>query len=467
MQPRGIRNNNFGNIEDGPFARGLPGYVGSDGRFAQFATPDAGMNAMDSLLQGYGSKHGINTISGIIGRWAPTNDGNDVGAYAAHVAKRVGVDPNQPIDLSDPSVRKIIAPAMAEFENGAAPMKMAFADNTQGSPTMADTPAPALSARNIAGNGVLTDPSVAQRMWDSMTDPAFGGALQEAGSYLTSIADPKGGAAMLAASKTPTNRFSVGTDKLGRQFIFDTHRGTVYDQYGNVIGPGAKGAQGATAGGLPSANVPNSSDALAQTPAALEERAKNDQKDTQSTLDALREGATQAKALQDRAEEALRLVHDPNVSQGAFGNAKAFVKNAVGSLSGGTLTPDGTDQSEALKKSFAQLQGQYLSAQKGVRFAGPEIKFSELANPDLDKPAAVNAQILQDYIRQADLAQKAFKLANDHYAAHGVLGPNFNAALMQLYKDNPTAVLNAVQPTTATSAPQGLPKGVKSISVVR
>jgi hypothetical protein len=277
---------------------------------------------------------------------------------------------------------------------------LAFAPNPEGAP-MAD--APALSSRNINGNGVLTDPSVAERLWNAYTqDPALGDSLQQAGSYLTSIADPKGGAALLAASKTPTNRFSVGTDKLGRQFIFDTHKGVTYDQYGNASGPGvnpARAAGGATtANGLPSSNVPGSSEALAATPEGQLARAKQEQEDSAKTLASLRDSASEAKAMQDRAEEALRLVNDPNVSQGAFGNIKAFAKNAAGSLSGGTLTPAGTDQTEALKKNFAQLQGQYLSSQKGVRFAGPEIKFSELANPDLDKPAAVNAQILQDYI---------------------------------------------------------------------
>jgi hypothetical protein len=102
--PRGIRNNNFGNIEDGPFARGLPGYVGGDGRFAQFDSPDNGMNAMTTLLGSYGRK-GINSINGVINRWAPSSDGNNVSAYAQHVSQVAGVDPNAPIDLSDPATR--------------------------------------------------------------------------------------------------------------------------------------------------------------------------------------------------------------------------------------------------------------------------------------------------------------------------------------------------------------------------
>lgn len=113
-QPRGFRNMNPGNIEDGPFARSQPGYVGSDGRFAKFASMDAGTGAMNRLLDSYAGK-GINTVNGIINRWAPTSDGNNVSAYASDVAKRVGIDPNAPIT---PEQRPAVIAAMAQHENG-------------------------------------------------------------------------------------------------------------------------------------------------------------------------------------------------------------------------------------------------------------------------------------------------------------------------------------------------------------
>lgn len=119
MAPRGVRNNNFGNIEDGPFARGLPGYAGGDGRFAVFETPDHGWNAMDVLLTRYGQK-GINSIAGVINRWAPASDGNNVATYANYVAKSAGLDPNAPLDLFNPEVRRSVARGMAAFENGTA-----------------------------------------------------------------------------------------------------------------------------------------------------------------------------------------------------------------------------------------------------------------------------------------------------------------------------------------------------------
>lgn len=116
--PRGMRNNNPGNIEDGPFAKSLPGYVGSDGRFAKFDTLDAGVNAHAQLLGRYGNK-GIDTVSGVINRWAPSaENGAATGNYARFVANKLGVDPNGKIDLSNPETRTRLAYAMGEFENG-------------------------------------------------------------------------------------------------------------------------------------------------------------------------------------------------------------------------------------------------------------------------------------------------------------------------------------------------------------
>ena len=115
--PRGLRNNNPGNIEDGSFARAQPGYKGSDGRFAIFATPEAGVNAQSNLLGSYGAK-GINTLSGIINRWAPAADNNNTQAYIGAVSKMTGLDPNQPLDMSDPNLRMKIASAIGKYENG-------------------------------------------------------------------------------------------------------------------------------------------------------------------------------------------------------------------------------------------------------------------------------------------------------------------------------------------------------------
>jgi hypothetical protein len=108
--PRGIRNNNPLNIEDGPFAQSQPGYTGTDGRFATFAAPEHGVAAANALLDTYQNKHGLNTVSGIVNRWAPTSDGNNTTAYASDVSGRMGIGPNDPIP---PEMRPQLIAAMA------------------------------------------------------------------------------------------------------------------------------------------------------------------------------------------------------------------------------------------------------------------------------------------------------------------------------------------------------------------
>lgn len=116
--PRSVRNNNPGNIEDGPFARNLPGYQGNDGRFAVFDSPQSGSGAMDKLLSVYGDK-GLNTPSSVVGTWAPASEnGKSTDNYAAYVAGKLGIGANDPIDMSDPAQRSKLASAMSEFEAG-------------------------------------------------------------------------------------------------------------------------------------------------------------------------------------------------------------------------------------------------------------------------------------------------------------------------------------------------------------
>lgn len=112
--PRGIRNNNPLNIEAGPFTQGQPGYQGSDGRFARFERPEQGVGAANALLDVYQNQHGLNTVRGIIGRWAPSGE-NDTRGYVASVAGRLGVHPDQPLT---PEQRQPLIAAMGQFENG-------------------------------------------------------------------------------------------------------------------------------------------------------------------------------------------------------------------------------------------------------------------------------------------------------------------------------------------------------------
>ena len=111
--PRNQRNNNPGNIEYGQFAI-ANGATGSDGRFAIFPTLEAGYTAQQKLLSGYGKK-GIDTISGVVNRWAPSHE-NDSNAYAAYVAKRMGIGVNEKINLQDPKIQAGLSKYMSRYE---------------------------------------------------------------------------------------------------------------------------------------------------------------------------------------------------------------------------------------------------------------------------------------------------------------------------------------------------------------
>ena len=102
--PRGIRNNNPGNLRSW-------GDTPREDGFARFATPEAGLAAMIKNLQVQQSKHGLNTIAGIIGRWAPPSE-NDTAAYVGNVSKQTGFGAHQPLDLTD---KKTVAPLISSM----------------------------------------------------------------------------------------------------------------------------------------------------------------------------------------------------------------------------------------------------------------------------------------------------------------------------------------------------------------
>lgn len=115
MDPRSIRTNNPGAINYGPFAASA-GATGTDGRLAVFPNAAAGYAAMEKLLDLYERKHGLNTVAGIISRWAPRGvDNNSTDAYISKVAREVGVDPNAPLG---PQHRQALLKSMASYEAG-------------------------------------------------------------------------------------------------------------------------------------------------------------------------------------------------------------------------------------------------------------------------------------------------------------------------------------------------------------
>jgi len=115
---RGERNANPGNLDrTAERWADMAEDQSSDRRFVVFKTPEDGIRALAKVVLTYHRKHGLDTIQGIIGRWAPPNE-NETIAYIKHVAEQLGVSPNEVIEVTDPEVLEVIVRAIIRHENG-------------------------------------------------------------------------------------------------------------------------------------------------------------------------------------------------------------------------------------------------------------------------------------------------------------------------------------------------------------
>lgn len=97
-QPRGIRNNNPGNIRrNGDPWQGLAKDQ-ADREFFTFQSAVYGIRALARLLITYQDKYGLCTIEGIITRWAPAIE-NNTASYIQAVARNTGFSALQTLDM--------------------------------------------------------------------------------------------------------------------------------------------------------------------------------------------------------------------------------------------------------------------------------------------------------------------------------------------------------------------------------
>jgi hypothetical protein len=132
ITPRGVRNNNPGNI-DYNARNQWQGQLGLEEgvnkpRFARFDSPENGIRALAKLLINYRGKNGepgiggqgIDTVRETINRWAPPVE-NNTSAYVESVAKELGVPSTQIINILDRSTLLKITTAIIKHENGYLP----------------------------------------------------------------------------------------------------------------------------------------------------------------------------------------------------------------------------------------------------------------------------------------------------------------------------------------------------------
>lgn len=125
--PRGIRNNNPGNIDRGDPWQGLaePDQMtpeqAAEPRFAVFAAPVWGIRAISRVLITYQDKHGLDTVAEVIGRWAPPNE-NDTDSYIDQVRRRLGVAVGGEINVHEYDTMRELVLSIIRHENGPGPL---------------------------------------------------------------------------------------------------------------------------------------------------------------------------------------------------------------------------------------------------------------------------------------------------------------------------------------------------------
>jgi hypothetical protein len=126
--PRGIRNNNPGNIVKSSI--NWPGKIeGPDSRFETFQTPEDGVHALAALLLMYTRRsEPLRTIRKILYRWAPPVE-NNTDAYVNAVAAEMGYGPDVELDLTDPETLRALAVAIGRHENGKAAFDEHYTDD--------------------------------------------------------------------------------------------------------------------------------------------------------------------------------------------------------------------------------------------------------------------------------------------------------------------------------------------------
>ncbi len=118
--PRGIRNNNPGNLRrNGDPWQGLAERQG-DIEFFTFKDAIYGIRALARTLIAYQDKHGLRSIRQIVSRWAPPTE-NNTNAYVRAVAADTGLDADQSLDMHRFDHLLPLTKAIIRHENGQQP----------------------------------------------------------------------------------------------------------------------------------------------------------------------------------------------------------------------------------------------------------------------------------------------------------------------------------------------------------
>ena len=109
---RGLSNQNPGNIRQSAVRYKGEVRPSRDPAFKQFESMPWGYRAIFVLLDTYRIRHGLDTIRGMISRWAPPSE-NRTEIYIRAVADAVGIADDRPVDTRDRTTMLRMAAAIS------------------------------------------------------------------------------------------------------------------------------------------------------------------------------------------------------------------------------------------------------------------------------------------------------------------------------------------------------------------
>lgn len=116
---RAERNRNPGNIRRSGVRYRGERRPSIDPSFKEFESDEWGYRAMFVLMESYRRRYAIDTLRGIVSRWAPPTE-NDTEGYIRFVSERTAIESDAQLLPHDVRLRAIVE-AMSRFERGHEP----------------------------------------------------------------------------------------------------------------------------------------------------------------------------------------------------------------------------------------------------------------------------------------------------------------------------------------------------------
>jgi hypothetical protein len=151
--PRGLRNNNPGNIRSGIAWQGVTGT--DSGGFDIFQDISWGIRALATDIRTEWDK-GNNSISAFISIYAPPSE-NDTAGYISSVAADTGLDPNMPLALDEGTLQSLIR-AIMNRELGPSYSAMVSDEDIDQGISMMNNPLPTF----VQAAGIAVDQAIAK-----------------------------------------------------------------------------------------------------------------------------------------------------------------------------------------------------------------------------------------------------------------------------------------------------------------